>query len=181
MTMDMEARVRRLEDRAEISEAVIRYAVSVDRRDWTMFAGCFTDPVYADFSEAGGAAATSPRAELVAGVAAVLDGFTVTQHLSPNHLIEFSDADQDRAVCHSYMYAQHVLEGSPGGEFYLLRGSYTSHTGGLAHRAPHPARRLAGGQHRSGGRGRPANQAVTFCGHPSMAGVLGRLTAHEMP
>lgn len=115
MSMDMEARVRRLEDRAEISEVVIRYAMGVDRRDWTMFADCFTDPVHTDFSELGGAAGASPRAELVAGVAAVLDGFTVTQHLSPNHLIEFSDADPDRAVCRSYMYAQHVLEGSPGG------------------------------------------------------------------
>ena len=127
MAMDLEARVRRLEDRAEISEVVIRYAVGVDRRDWTMFADCFTDPVHADFSELGGAVGTSPRAELVAGIATVLDGFTVTQHLSPNHLIEFSDADPDRAVCHSYMYAQHVLKGSPSGEFYLLRGSYTSH------------------------------------------------------
>jgi hypothetical protein len=123
----MEARVRRLEDRAEISELVIKYAVSVDRRDWMMLADCFTDPVYADFSEAGGMAGASTRVGLAEGIAAVLDGFTVTQHLSPNHLIEFSEAEPNRAVCYSYMYAQHVLEGSPGGEFYLLRGWYANH------------------------------------------------------
>ncbi|MGH9289802.1 MAG: nuclear transport factor 2 family protein, partial [Acidimicrobiales bacterium] len=27
----------------------------------------------------------------------------------------------------SYMYAQHYLEGSEGGDFFLLRGSYTNH------------------------------------------------------
>jgi SnoaL-like domain len=112
---------------AEISELVIKYAVGVDRRDWKLFADCFTDPVYADFSELGGAAGASSRAELVGGVAAVLDGFTVTQHLSPNHLIEFDATDPDRAVCYSYMYAQHVLDGSAGGEFYLLRGWYANH------------------------------------------------------
>ena len=53
MTTDLEARVRRLEDRALISEQVIKYAVGVDRRDWAMFAECFTDPVYADFSDSG--------------------------------------------------------------------------------------------------------------------------------
>jgi hypothetical protein len=26
-------------------------------------------------------------------------------------------------VCYSYMYSQHLLRGSGGGEFYLLRGS----------------------------------------------------------
>jgi hypothetical protein len=127
MPIDLETRIRRLEDRAEISEQVIRYAVGVDRRDWKMLADCFTDPVYTDYSEFGSSAGTASRAELVDGVAAVLDGFTATQHLSPNHLIEFDDGDPDRAVCHSYMYAQHLLEGAAGGEFYLLRGSYTSH------------------------------------------------------
>jgi hypothetical protein len=127
MTTDLEARVRRLEDRALISEQVIKYAVGVDRRDWAMFAECFTDPVYADFSQLGSPAGTSSRAELVGGIAKVLDEFAATQHLSPNHIIEFDENDPDRAVCHSYMYAQHLLEGSEGGEFYLLRGWYANH------------------------------------------------------
>ena len=126
MTTDLESRIRHLEDRALISEQVIKYAIGVDRRDWTMFAGCFTDPVYADFS-GGSPAATVSRADLVEGVSKVLDEFTVTQHLSPNHIIEFDHNDPDRATCYSYMYAQHLLQGSDDGEFYLLRGSYTNH------------------------------------------------------
>ena len=123
MSADLEARVRRLEDRAQISEQVIRYALAVDRRDWQMFAGVFTDPVHADFSELGTPAADLSAAELAARVSAVLNGFTATQHLSPNHVIEFDEADPDRAVCYSAMFAQHYLAGADGGDFYLVRGS----------------------------------------------------------
>jgi len=126
MTTDLESRIRQIEDRTQISEQVIRYAMGVDRRDWAMFAGCFTDPVYADFSGGGIPAATVSRADLVARVSAALNGFTATQHISPNHVIEFDASDPGRAICHSYMYAQHHLEGSVAGDFYLLRGSYTS-------------------------------------------------------
>ena len=53
MTTYLESRIRQIEDRTQISEQVIRYAMGVDRRDWAMFASCFTDPVYADFSGGG--------------------------------------------------------------------------------------------------------------------------------
>ena len=123
---ELEARIRRLEDRELISELVISYAVSVDRKDWTALATCFTDPVFADFSEMGAPAGPVARADQVAGIAAAIGGFAHTQHLSPNHIIEFDDNDVDRATCYSYMYAQHLLEGSANGDFYLLRGSYTN-------------------------------------------------------
>jgi hypothetical protein len=127
MSTDLEARVRRLEDRAQISEQVIRYAMGVDRRDWQMFAGIFTDSVHADFSELGTPAADLRREDLAARVSEVLNGFTATQHLSPNHVIEFDEADPDRAVCYSSMYAQHYLAGADGGDFYLVRGSYDNY------------------------------------------------------
>ena len=127
MTTDLESRIRQLEDRVQISEQVIKYAMGVDRCDWAMFASCFTDPVFADFSGGGMPAATVSRADLVARVSTALSGFTATQHISPNHVIEFDASDPGRAVCYSYMYAQHLLGGSDNGEFYLLRGSYTNH------------------------------------------------------
>jgi hypothetical protein len=127
MTIDLESRIRRLEDRALISERVIEYAIAVDRRDWKMFADCFTDPVHTDYSENGMPAADLARDELAAIVRGALGRFTATQHLSPNHVIEFDQDDSDRAICHSYMYAQHSIEGSEGGECFLLRGSYTNH------------------------------------------------------
>ena len=127
MTDDLESRVRRLEDRALISETVTKYALAVDRRDWEMFADCFTDPVHADYSENGLPAADFARDELVAIVRNAVSGYTATQHLSPNHVIEFPDDDPDRAICTSYMYAQHHLERLDNNGFLLLRGSYTNH------------------------------------------------------
>lgn len=56
-----------------------------------------------------------------------VSSYTATQHLSPNHVIEFDDSDPDRAICYSYMYAQHHEEESDGGDLFLLRGSYTNH------------------------------------------------------
>jgi len=126
MTTDLESRIRRLEDRALIGERVIKYAMGVDRRDWEMFADCFTDTVHVDFSASGVPEADFARSELVDLVRVPLSGFTATQHLSPNHVIEFAEDDSDRAICYSYMYAQHYLEGSEGGDFFLLRGSYTN-------------------------------------------------------
>ncbi len=127
MTTDLEFRIHQLEDRTQISEQVIKYAMGVDRRDWAMFADCFTDPVHADFSAGGVPAETVAREELVARISFALNGFTATQHISPNHVIEFDDNDPDRAVCYSYMFAQHLIKGSGNGEYYLLRGSYTNH------------------------------------------------------
>lgn len=127
MPSDLESRIRRLEDRVQIVEQVTRYALAVDRRDWEMFAACFTDPVHVDFSQLGSSAGEFARTDFVDSVRVPLSGFTATQHISPNHLVEFDEEDPDRAVCHSAMYAQHYLEDSPGGDFYLLRGSYTNH------------------------------------------------------
>jgi hypothetical protein len=124
---DLEIRIRRLEDRALISERVIKYAIAVDHRDWEAFADCFTDPLHADFSENGVPAADFARCDLVELVRDALSGYTATQHLSPNHIIEFDESESDRAICHSSMYAQHHLEQPEGNRFFLLRGSYTNH------------------------------------------------------
>ncbi len=35
-----------------------------------------------------------------------------------------SESDPDRATCFSYMYAQHYKKDAPGGELFLMRGSY---------------------------------------------------------
>ena len=146
MTTDLESRIRQLEDRAEISEQVIKYAMGVDRRDWAMFASCFTDPVYAGFSGGGIPAATISRADLVALVSTALSGFTATQHISPNHVIEFDASDPCRAICYSYMYAQHLLRGgrrtASSTCCAALTRTHAPHGGRLADRAHHPAPQL---------------------------------------
>ena len=124
---ELESRIRRLEDRALIGEQVIKYALAVDRRDWDMFADCFTDPVHVDYSENGVPAADFARDDLVALVRDALETYTATQHLSPNHIIEFDQRDPDRAICYSSMFAQHHSPSPEGDELFVLRGSYTNH------------------------------------------------------
>lgn len=67
-----------------------------------------------------------PREQFVAFARTGLSGFDARQHLSPNHVVEFDADDEDHAVCHSYMYAQHYLADADGGDLYLMRGSYTN-------------------------------------------------------
>jgi len=127
MSHDLGTRLRRLEDRMAISEVVVKYGLGVDRRDWALFADCFTDPVDTDYSGLGSPAKEWERDAFVENIRVHLSGFTATQHISPNHLVAFDEQDPDRAICTSYMYAQHYLEGSPNGDFYLARGSYDNH------------------------------------------------------
>lgn len=121
---DLEARIQHLEDRTAIVDVVITYATSIDEADWQGLASVFTDPVHVDFSEAGLPAADFPRETFIAFAAQGLEGWDARQHISPNHRVVFDDTDPDRAICHSYMYAQHYLKGSANGGVYLMRGSY---------------------------------------------------------
>jgi hypothetical protein len=115
--VDLEGRVRRLEDHQAIVDVVIRYCVAVDRKDWAMFADCFAPTVRSDSGEFS-------REDFVAIVEGALPGFRCTQHLSTNHVVTFDQLDPDRATCESDMYAQHYLEESAGGTYYLLRARY---------------------------------------------------------
>jgi len=115
---DLEGRIQHLEDRQAIIDVVISYCVAVDRRDWAMFADCFASTVVRDSGEVS-------REEFVALVEGALPGFRSTQHLSTNHVVTFDPDDPDRATCDSDMYAQHFLEESAGGTYYLLRARYS--------------------------------------------------------
>jgi len=115
---DLEDRVRRLEDRQLIVDIVIRYCVAVDSRDWSTFASCFAPTLRRETGEL-------TREEFVAIVEGALPGFRSTQHLSTNHVVTFDPADPDRATCDSDMYAQHFLEASTAGTYYLLRARYS--------------------------------------------------------
>jgi hypothetical protein len=123
-TDSLEARIQRLEDRTSITDVVIAYAGAIDTANWDEFASTMTDPIRVDFSEAGGPAADFPRAQFVGFAAGGLEGWTARQHISPNHRVVFDESDPDRATCFSYMYAQHYKKDAPGGELYLMRGSY---------------------------------------------------------
>ncbi|MER5348383.1 nuclear transport factor 2 family protein [Streptomyces mirabilis] len=123
----LEARIQRLEDRNAIVDVVIKYATSIDEADWEGYASIFTDPVHVDFSEAGLPASDFPRDQFISFAAQGLGAWTARQHISPNHRVVFDETDPDKAICYSYMYAQHYLKDAPSGDFYLMRGSYDNH------------------------------------------------------
>lgn len=125
MNDSLEQRLKRIEDREAISECVIRYAISLDTTNWDLFKEMIADPIFIDFSDWSGMEPRSWGREEWAGFARdVLTGFDARQHISPNHVISFRSADE--AVCESYMYAQHLLRGAPGGDTFIMRGSYTN-------------------------------------------------------
>jgi hypothetical protein len=117
----LEQRIQRIEDRTAIIDTVIAYAVAIDEADWKALASLLTDPVHIDFSEAGMPAADFPRDAFVGFASQALEAWDARQHISPNHRVVFDETDPDRAVCHSYLYAQHHKAGEP---VYLMRGSY---------------------------------------------------------
>lgn len=123
--MNLEARIQRLEDRQAIVDVVVGYAVAIDRGAWDTYESLFTDPVHVDFSEAGLPAADFPRADFRSFAQQALEQWDARQHISPNHQVRFEDDDPDRAVCDSYMYAQHHAAGAE--KPYLMRGWYENH------------------------------------------------------
>jgi SnoaL-like domain len=122
MDSDLEARVAQLEDRAAISDVVIRFAYGLDRADWALYGSTLADELFVDFRESTGMEPRVWTREEWCGFAAeVLNGFQSRQHISSNHRIVL---DTDRASCLSYMFAQHYLPGAEGGDSLLMRGWY---------------------------------------------------------
>jgi hypothetical protein len=49
-TNDLERRIRAIEDRLEIEDVIVRYAIAVDTQDDEMLESCFTDDAEASFA-----------------------------------------------------------------------------------------------------------------------------------
>ena len=118
MTADADTEaVQRLTDRQEIAELCVRYATALDTKDWGLLESCFArSPV---FVHPGGRLAGFPA--ILERTKAALAPLTATQHLLGTIVAEV-DADTARSVC--YFQAQHVRAGTPGGETYIIAGSY---------------------------------------------------------
>jgi 3-phenylpropionate/cinnamic acid dioxygenase small subunit len=106
-----------LADRQEIADLCARYATALDTRDWALLESCFTaTPV---FVHPGGRLDGFPA--VLARTSAALTPLDVTQHLLGSPAIQ---VDGDTARCHCSFHAQHVRTGTPGGDTYVIAGSY---------------------------------------------------------
>lgn len=117
----IEERLGALEDRAAITDVVIRFAYGLDRADWDLYGSTLADEVYVDFQQATGFEPRVWSREEWAAGAAMLEGFDARQHLSTNHWITL---DGDRATCRAYMFAQHYIAGIDAGTELVMHGWY---------------------------------------------------------
>jgi 3-phenylpropionate/cinnamic acid dioxygenase small subunit len=108
---------RRLADRQEIADLCARYATALDTKDWALLESCFASAPA--FVHPGGRLDGFPA--ILQRTATALTPLTVTQHLLGNIVTEV-DGDTARSFC--YFQAQHVRAGTPGGETYIIAGSY---------------------------------------------------------
>jgi 3-phenylpropionate/cinnamic acid dioxygenase small subunit len=122
---DTQNRLRRLLDRAEISDVQLRYATGTDSHDWALFRSCFTDEVEVDFSEGFGRPVVRLSADdWVAGTAPRMESFAATQHMITNQVITFDD--DDHATCVAYVRAGHHLPNGTGDSDQTVHGYYTN-------------------------------------------------------
>lgn len=85
--------LRELADRAVIREVMARYGRGLDRRDFELVRGCFTENATADY---GGAAPLAEGIEAILRVVRVVERFISTTHFMGDQLVEFAgDAAAD--------------------------------------------------------------------------------------
>ena len=109
-----------LSDRIEIVDLLHRYATGLDTRDWELLASVFTADGVADYSSLELGVNEGPDA-IVDLCRGALSGLDATQHIISNEAIEV-DGDRARARC--YFQAQHVFRGAPGGDNFIVAGTY---------------------------------------------------------
>ena len=104
-------------DRQAVSDLLVRYVHALDARDWGTVAKCFASD--AVFVHPGGRVEGSRG--VVARAQAALEPLDASQHLLGSILVTVAGDD---AAATSYFHAQHVRAGTPGGDLYVIAGTY---------------------------------------------------------
>jgi hypothetical protein len=97
---DLETRIRRLEDRAEIEDLVLRYFLAADDDDWDALGGTFAED--GSFS-AGAFPGGSDRASVVKFIQTDRQSMGVTVHTQNTTLLTFTDDDHASGVVGAHL------------------------------------------------------------------------------
>jgi 3-phenylpropionate/cinnamic acid dioxygenase small subunit len=117
MTGGRDAEVQRVIDARAVHDLVVRYALALDARDWGLLESCFLPD--ATYTFPGG---ESPdRAAIVDRCARALTRLDASQHLVGTIDVR---VDGDEATATAYFQAQHVKRGTPGGDLFIVAGTY---------------------------------------------------------
>ena len=106
--------VQELSDRAAIHDVIMRYAMSVDQRDWKTFVECFTPDAYAEYS----GVAAGPGVEKILAHVKGIEDKAVSTHFMENQLIEVSG---DVATVETYA-SSHLPWKQGEGPTFRVRG-----------------------------------------------------------
>ncbi|MFF2850303.1 nuclear transport factor 2 family protein [Streptomyces sp. NPDC058001] len=98
---DLEARIRRLEDRAELEDLVIRYFVAADDDDMDTLGAAFAED--AEFVIGGGFSGGSSRAAIVDFIRGDRKNMGVTVHTQNFTLLTFGDDDHASGVIGAHL------------------------------------------------------------------------------
>jgi ketosteroid isomerase-like protein len=115
----MDLTVQMLLDERDITQLCYRYGTALDSRDWPLLRSCFTDDavtVYEGLGEFAGQSA------IEAACRTTLEPLDRSHHLIGNVSVR---VDGDTASAQCYLQAQHLRNGAPGGDLYLIAGRYS--------------------------------------------------------
>jgi hypothetical protein len=106
-----------IEDERQITAVLVRYATGIDRRDWKLFATCFTKDVVSDYDGIG---SWKSRDEIVERMRKGHQKIGPTMHKLTNFVIAGSG---DHATATSYIDAL-LMPLEPGGTVRRANGRY---------------------------------------------------------
>lgn len=113
----MDPAVAELVDRDAIQRVLVRYATSLDDRDWDGLAECFTEDAVADY----GVGSFEGAPAIVGLCRQMLEPLEMSQHLLGSFEINV-DGDAARSRC--YFHAQHSRPELADGQFLIVAGTY---------------------------------------------------------
>jgi hypothetical protein len=119
----VEERLQMLLDREEISQVIVNYGFSFDRRDWALHHSVFTEQIQMDFSASiGGDGLTTYQAdEWVKLIRPFFEELPATQHIAMPLSIKIQS---DEAYVISMLHAQHYLPNNKGDSVQRMIGYY---------------------------------------------------------
>ena len=143
---DAAARLRWLEDRAEIHDLMMRFGRALDAKDWPLYRSCLADRLVLDFSQTTG----QPPKEIDADLFTEFAGLRQRGHASFHQYSNFQCAiDGDRARIRLYLMARHMGGRTRGDALNVFVGWYDNvlertTTGWRLVRLGHPLRWVEG-------------------------------------
>jgi hypothetical protein len=118
-----EQQLNELVAKQAIQEVELRFAQSLDTKNWELASSLFTDEVVADFSAYGIPAKTMKKEELIGLFQySFRNEKLITEHLYTNFLIEVNGK---KATCHFNFIGNHYVKELESGEEFYLYAQYS--------------------------------------------------------